>query len=1210
MTILEGDIKLLKSQVMADVPEGGGAATSHVVVDGASNSMFNDISELDRAAGRVNLRKLFINVATPDTEGYFGVNTIVEAPPTDPLVSVALFTTNDGFDDRTAAASRVESYLGQSSELSPYLLENHIAGQRVIQLFSRPGTVLPSPGETVVLVYRQGYSDEKTQYVRITRVTPEERLFTEVIDGKTTDYNAVVASCELSDALRYDFQGSSPSHSFARNPVKTLTAATTVTDAASYHGCVPLRVLASVGDRTIKAASVYTQLVPSSQTENVVLDQNPAANRIMTLATTPRLVQIAEAGHSQRIKVKSANRGFNYVTILTPLPAAGTLQVSYRALGKWYTIQDNGDGTMSGNGAGNVSYLTGSVSATLQVLPDAGSAVIFSWGATIAYANRSGQAGWRAPEYSFQLDHDCLDAGSFSVSWTSDSGVKTATANAAGVLSGHAAGEVCHATGMVYIRPTAFPDSGSQFACAYTYRTMAEEVKTGLTPDAGGLVSFTVAQVPVPGSIAVTWFFVRSLSASSGTTSSSGTASKSSSSITSSAVTDTSKTVTSLQQVGSFGYASGLINSGGGAIPGPIPIWESHTTVVPGHEVTINTVEGSTTSGATLTSTASASTETSTTIMCVATDDAAGYFLNAMGTANYASKSVTLKVIGDFSSSSYKNDHENANDWAAANGSTSTGYNAGQPVSSNTGGNASAKGGTWDAVTNKEVFAGAAVLVRYAVGSSSPVAGTTSFTPPLVTIDLAPYTADRIVPNSVKFTWMGVAYEDFEGVIYRGRTNLVSGTESGFLDYSAGSAVMTNYVVGTPGFSLDSMWTSKGDWHVSSVFFRTPVAPIKPTGLVFSVLDVNGTQIISTCDMDGIITGNKCIGKIDYETGVVEVIYGEYVANSGLSDAEKAEWWYNASLIGTSGNIWKPHPVDPQTLRYNAVSYFYLPLDAGILGLDPVRLPQDGRVPIFRVGGFAVLGHSAVITGAVANAQTVDCGRTRLARVKVIDNNDATITTGYTTDLDAGTVTFTNVTGYSQPVSVHHRVEDLLQVSDVQINGDIGVTRQLTHDYPLSGSHLSSALLIGDMLTRVSLLYGQATWTGAWSNDLIGSASIADYNDVLAPIEVTNESAITERWALRFTNTTAFDIIGENVGVIGTGNTVSLCAPVNPSTGTPYFSLLAIGWGAGWAAGNVLRFNTIGALSPIWVVRTIQQGPATSQDDSFTLLVRGDIDRP
>lgn len=79
------------------------------------------------------------------------------------------------------------------------------------------------------------------------------------------------------------------------------------------------------------------------------------------------------------------------------------------------------------------------------------------------------------------------------------------------------------------------------------------------------------------------------------------------------------------------------------------------------------------------------------------------------------------------------------------------------------------------------------------------------------------------------------------------------------------------------------------------------------------------------------------------------------------------------------------------------------------------------------------------------------------------------------------------------------------------------------------------------------------------------------------PITATNRGALTERWVVRMTNSTSFEVIGENVGVIATGNTSADCAPNNPATGVPYFRLPALGWGNGWATGNVLRFNTIGS---------------------------------
>ena len=115
MSILAGDIKLIASEVMDDVPEGGGAPTAVIIPDGASNSVFNDISELDRAGGKVSLRKTFVGVQTNNRDGFFGANVIVADPPEDPLVSVTVFTTGSVFDRREADGLGSEEPPGHGS---------------------------------------------------------------------------------------------------------------------------------------------------------------------------------------------------------------------------------------------------------------------------------------------------------------------------------------------------------------------------------------------------------------------------------------------------------------------------------------------------------------------------------------------------------------------------------------------------------------------------------------------------------------------------------------------------------------------------------------------------------------------------------------------------------------------------------------------------------------------------------------------------------------------------------------------------------------------------------------------------------------------------------------------------------------------------------------------------------------------------------------
>jgi hypothetical protein len=158
---------------------------------------------------------------------------------------------------------------------------------------------------------------------------------------------------------------------------------------------------------------------------------------------------------------------------------------------------------------------------------------------------------------------------------------------------------------------------------------------------------------------------------------------------------------------------------------------------------------------------------------------------------------------------------------------------------------------------------------------------------------------------------------------------------------------------------------------------------------------------------------------------------------------------------------------------------------------------------------------------------------------------------------------------------------------------------------------VSSALIMGDLHARVSVFFDQQTWSGVWSDTVIGSGAPSAFNTVLYPVVVSNEGAIQERWQIIFTNTTTVNVIGETIGQVVTGHAIANpLAPVNPATGAPYFSIAPAGWGAGWSAGNVVRINTVAANYPVWVARTVLQGPASVDDDLFTIGIRGDVDNP
>ena len=106
------DIKIFESEVLLDVPEGGGAPTGRVVVDGRSNNIFPDIPELSRVLGEGSLRLVYLGVDTPDRNVFRGARAFVGKVPGDPRVSVVLFQP-EFFDRRTDMQRTIEGYLSR-----------------------------------------------------------------------------------------------------------------------------------------------------------------------------------------------------------------------------------------------------------------------------------------------------------------------------------------------------------------------------------------------------------------------------------------------------------------------------------------------------------------------------------------------------------------------------------------------------------------------------------------------------------------------------------------------------------------------------------------------------------------------------------------------------------------------------------------------------------------------------------------------------------------------------------------------------------------------------------------------------------------------------------------------------------------------------------------------------------------------------------------
>lgn len=502
MPIQEGNIVFVKSQQMDDVPEGGGAATGTVIIDGAMNNVFEDISDLDRAYGRFNLRKLFLAVRALNTDLYGGAKTIISLLPTDPALGYTLFTTDSPFDTRAEAADRVESYLYKGPLWHGALNENHLTGMRVISVIQRVGTVLPPVGKTLCLAQNEGLSNEAEQYIRVIKVSYVETVFT---DDKG-DYTRWIVKLELSDALRFDFAGHTVNRFDEYNYTgKTRLRDTSVADAAQYYSTRRLTTAAAIGDRTVNAGSAYTQLVPSTATEAPVTDVQAGGGVTVAVSGGARSTDFPAVAHTLKTAITPETRALNYTQLLLPKPAANTVVISYRALGNWYTVRDDGAGKLTGAGSGTINYSTGSVALTVNAIPDAGSGILWAWGTPVHFDTPDlATATIEFPGWSYQLLNPHIEKGSVTITWLSGGATKTAIDNN-GVISGDAVGRINYAAGLLYLKPIALPDAATTPQVTYRYGAPVTETFTP-TLDGNRFVTVTIADPPIkPGSVSAQW---------------------------------------------------------------------------------------------------------------------------------------------------------------------------------------------------------------------------------------------------------------------------------------------------------------------------------------------------------------------------------------------------------------------------------------------------------------------------------------------------------------------------------------------------------------------------------------------------------------------------------------------------------------------------------------------------------------------------------
>lgn len=1184
MAITQNDLEILKSEIMADTPDGGGLPTGIAVIDGVSNNLFPDVSDIDRLIGRVRLRKVSLAVKTANAELLQATRMLFTELPENPNISVFAFKASSFADRRVDAQNKIESYLAFGSKWAGHLLETQLAGQRVIQIALEKSDPVPAVGQPLVIVQNEGQSDEFYQYLRPLKIDTVERRFQQ---NASTTVTRTVATIEFGDTLNRTFVGLTVPE-FAQTistSRRAILREARVADAAKYYSASRLaEPVVAMQSRQVRLNSIYTQVVPSTQVETPILQRDPA-NQVATQARGDGVITI-----NQSVNV-TTNTAFSLPSGI----AVGTLSLSVG--GQNLTDRDGQLVDRQNRAYAAIKYGVGQI--TWYGLINIGQTTVTGSYKPASEFTRVAQTDYQVVDdnagynYVRELGAEPVP-NSLKITYTVQGNNYLVHDDGRGNLiddDGNGRGTVQGKT--VLLTTAAIPDAASYII--YSFGVDLDTVKYGEQALAPAYHVLRISDI-VSGDITITWGDkTATMSAGIITGDATGTFADGQLNIapTQTVSSDTSfglayqrvlpagresinETVSYSSDVGDFEF-SGSFNK---PIVGDLFARTSFVPTTSGTEVKVElTLDG---------------TGTGLVVSSVFVRTSPNTMVTSKGGDNWSAQVLSSSVNKTTGAISYK---------------IKVGRGA-KKVS------VTARPGVSPVFKESQITvpllinSGAVNIVAVVGGEVEATTKTLSANDLL--INMPQDSTAKVVSGSVFIDALGRSLRDDNGKVKNG-TNV-----AGSINYETGVIELTTWQAGKVNtVNLKSMLRENDPVPLANLVFRTPVAPLKKASLQISAELADGTMLSLSTDAQGGITGSKYAhGTVDFKAGFVSLYFYEKLgvtANPSIVN----ESWYDAANIymeGSTNYINKPIYVKPDSIRYNAIAYSYLPLDKELIGLDPVRLPTDGRAPFVRKGdSIAITELKTMQLPTNAANDTFDLGFERLSDVNVVDSTGKKVSFDYLdVDLDAGTLQLNglfDMSGYTAPLTANYRIMDIALVIETDISGRVTLSTPITHDYS-TAAVFSSMLLAGDMQARAYNVFSQKSWTSKFSNTLIGDAATSQLQVTNNPIVVTNRDSIEERWALVFTSQTSFRVIGETVGEIGTGSTQSDTALLNPMTGYPYFAIPQSAWGIGWSANNVVRFNTAAAKYPIWIGNAIQQHQGSSSDNyDFTIGYHANIDR-
>ena len=1183
-TITQNDLEILKSEIMADTPDGGGLPTGIAVIDGVSNNLFPDVSDIDRLIGRVRLRKVSLAVKTANAELLQAPRMLLTELPDNPNISVFFFKSSSFADRRVDAQNKIESYLAFGSKWAGHLLETQLTGQRVIQVSLDKGDQIPAVGQPLVIVQNEGQSDEFYQYIRPLKVDIIERRFQRTVSETVT---RLVATIEFGDTLNKTFNGLTVPEFYqnANTSRRAVLREARVADAAKYYSASRLaEPVVAMQSRQVRLNSIYTQVVPSTQVETPILQRDPA-NQVATQARGNGVITISQ----------SVNVATNTAFSLPSGIAVGTLSINVSGR----SLTDRDGQLVDGNNKAYAAIKYGVGQITWYDLLNTGQTTVTGGYKPASEFTRVAQTDYQVVDdnagYNFVREMGAEPVpNSLKITYTVGGNNYLVHDDGRGNLiddDGNGRGTVQGKT--VLLTTAAIPDAASYIV--YSFGVDLDTVKYGAQALAPAYHVLRISDV-VSGDITITWGD-KTATMSGGIIIGDATGTFSDGQLNiapnQTVASDTSfglayqrvlpagresvnEIVSYSSDVGEFEF-SGSFNK---PIVGDLFARTSFIPTTSGTEVKVElTLDG---------------TGTGLVVSSVFVRTSPNTMVTSKGGDNWSAQVLSSSVNKTTGAISYK--------IKVGRGAKKVSVTARPGVSpvfkeSQT--------------TVPLIINSADVNIVAVVGGETEATSKTLPANDLL-INMPQDNSAKVVSGSLFIDVLGKSLRDANGQI-KDNANTV-----GNINYETGVIELTTWQTGQQNtVNLKSMLRENDPVPLANIIFRTPVAPLKKASLQISAELTDGTMLSLSTDAQGGITGSKYAhGTVDFKAGFVALYFYEKLGVTANPNIVNESWYDVANIYMESGTnyINKPIYVKPDSIRYNAIAYSYLPLDKELIGLDPVRLPTDGRVPFVRKGdSIAITELKAMQLPTNAPNDTFSLGFERLSDVNVVDSTGKKVSFDYLDiDLDAGTLQLNSlfqISEYTAPLTAKYRIMDIALVIETDISGRVTLSTPITHDYSTKAV-FSSMLLAGDMQARAFNVFSQQSWGDVFSDILIGNKATSQLQVTNNPIVVTNRDAIEERWALVFTGTTSFRVIGETVGEIGTGSTTTLTAPINPMTGYPYFTIPQGAWGVGWSANNVVRINTAAAKYPIWIGNAIQQHQGSSSDNyDFTIGYHANIDR-